>query len=91
VCVSIQGSACTDSVEQFTFPDLPESTKVGYLNAQEKKLALDRLPPKRSDGHNIEIRSLLRRVFMSPTMYAVVQRTRNELLTLIATSSLRFR
>jgi len=55
-----------------TFPNLPETTTTQYLSAQEKKLALDRLPPKKVDGHNIEIRSLLRRVYMSPKIYILV-------------------
>ncbi|KAF2728268.1 MFS general substrate transporter [Polyplosphaeria fusca] len=53
----------------FTFPDLPESTKVTYLTESEKRLALDRLPPKKKDGHNIEFRSLIRRLLLSPKIY----------------------
>ncbi|KAH7072186.1 pantothenate transporter liz1 [Paraphoma chrysanthemicola] len=56
----------------FTFPDLPETTKVMYLTAEEKQLARDRVPPKVADTHNIEIRSLLRRLLKSPTIYVLV-------------------
>ncbi|KAH7350289.1 major facilitator superfamily domain-containing protein [Pyrenochaeta sp. MPI-SDFR-AT-0127] len=52
-----------------TFPDLPETTKVKYLSEQEKKLALDRLPPKKADAHNIEFKSLAKRLLMSPKIY----------------------
>jgi hypothetical protein len=44
-----------------------------YLSPQEKKLALDRLPPKKSDAHNIEFRSLAKRILKSPTMCASFQ------------------
>ncbi|KAH3912892.1 hypothetical protein HBH56_108850 [Parastagonospora nodorum] len=54
------------------FPDLPETTKVKYLSEAEKKLSLSRLPPKKKDGHNIAWRSLLKRVFMKPTIYVLV-------------------
>ncbi|KAH9865814.1 hypothetical protein J1614_009401 [Plenodomus biglobosus] len=53
----------------FTFPDLPETTKVTYLTPQEKQLALDRLPPKKADSHNIAFKSLLKRLLNSPTIY----------------------
>jgi hypothetical protein len=53
---------------QLTFPDLPETTKVMYLSAEEKKFALARLPPKKLDSHNIGFKSLAKRVLMSPTM-----------------------
>lgn len=55
----------------FTFPNLPESTTSRFLSKGEKELALARLPPKKSDGHNIEIWSLLRRVLMSPKIYVL--------------------
>ncbi|KAF4879459.1 Pantothenate transporter liz1 [Colletotrichum siamense] len=35
------------------FPDTPEQTKAPWISESEKRLALDRLPPKREDGHNI--------------------------------------
>lgn len=53
----------------FTFPNLPESTTAKYLTEKEKQLALDRLPPKRADGHNIEFRSLAKRLLKSPAIY----------------------
>jgi ACS family pantothenate transporter-like MFS transporter len=53
---------------QFTFPDLPELTNAKYLSAEERQLALDRLPPKKADAHNIEFFSLVKRVLLSPTM-----------------------
>ncbi|KAH8702753.1 major facilitator superfamily domain-containing protein [Phaeosphaeriaceae sp. PMI808] len=55
-----------------TFPNLPESTQVTYLKAEEKQFALDRLPPKKADAHNIEYKSLLKRVLTSPTIYILV-------------------
>ncbi|KAL7776530.1 hypothetical protein CFE70_006946 [Pyrenophora teres f. teres 0-1] len=53
----------------FTFPDLPESTKAKYLSKQEIQFAIKRLPPKKSDTHNIEFKSLVKRVLMTPTIY----------------------
>lgn len=35
------------------FPDLPETTKAPYLNAEERALAISRLPPKADEGHKI--------------------------------------
>lgn len=51
------------------FPNIPESTKAPYLKPEEVKLALDRLPPKRADAHNISPWSLTKRVFGSPALY----------------------
>ncbi|KAF4983734.1 hypothetical protein FZEAL_950 [Fusarium zealandicum] len=51
------------------FPDVPEYTDAPYLNEKERQLALDRLPPKREDGHNIEARSLAKRVLKQPLIY----------------------
>ncbi|KAI9166358.1 Pantothenate transporter liz1 [Paramyrothecium foliicola] len=53
----------------FYFPDLPENTRARYLNEEERKLALGRLPPKREDGHNIAPWSLTKRVLGQPTIY----------------------
>jgi ACS family pantothenate transporter-like MFS transporter len=52
-----------------TFPDLPENTKAKYLSAQEVQFALDRLPKKKIDSHDIAFQSLVKRVFMSPKIY----------------------
>lgn len=54
------------------FPDTPELTKAPYINAEEKQLALDRLPPKKEDGHNIDPWSLTVRVFTSPAFYILI-------------------
>ncbi|KAK7972675.1 Pantothenate transporter liz1 [Apiospora saccharicola] len=51
------------------FPDLPETTRAPYLNQTERNLALDRLPPKSEDGHNIQVWSLTKRVLGQPTIY----------------------
>ncbi|CAG9946145.1 unnamed protein product [Clonostachys rosea f. rosea IK726] len=51
------------------FPDIPETTKARWLSESEKRLALDRLPPKKADGHNINPWSLAKRVFGSPAFY----------------------
>jgi ACS family pantothenate transporter-like MFS transporter len=51
------------------FPDIPEQTKAPYLSESEKQLALDRLPPKNEEGHNINPWSLAKRVFGSPAFY----------------------
>lgn len=52
----------------FCFPDLPENTRASYLNDKERQLALDRLPPKKEDGHNIAPWSLTKRVLGQPIM-----------------------
>lgn len=51
------------------FPDTPEQTQARWLSPAERRLALDRLPPKRADGHNISPRSLIRRTLASPALY----------------------
>ncbi|KAF3062068.1 Pantothenate transporter liz1 [Daldinia childiae] len=51
------------------FPDTPETTKAPFFRPSEKQLALDRLPPKKADGHNINPWSLAKRVFGSPAFY----------------------
>lgn len=50
----------------FLFPDIPEITQAPYLNEKERQLALDRLPPKADDGHNIQPWSLAKRVLGQP-------------------------
>ncbi|RSM05167.1 hypothetical protein CEP52_006379 [Fusarium oligoseptatum] len=40
-----------------------------YLDEKERQLALDRLPPKREDGHNIQAWSLIKRVLGQPLIY----------------------
>lgn len=50
----------------FFFPDIPEITQAFYLSAEERQLALDRLPPKKDDSHNIQFLSLAKRVFGQP-------------------------
>lgn len=59
----------------FLFPDLPENTKAPYLDEKERQLALDRLPPKREDGHNIQPWSLAKRVLGQPLLYVFVTLT----------------
>ena len=44
-----------------SFPDLPENTKAPYFSAEEKALAISRLPPKNPEGHKIGF-SLIKRV-----------------------------
>lgn len=56
----------------FFFPDIPESTTAFYLNAEERRLALARLPPKKKDGHNIAPWSLAKRVFGAPILYVKI-------------------
>ena len=51
------------------FPNLPESTNAPYLSKEEIQLALDRLPPKRDWGHDISIKSLIKRIFAKPDVY----------------------
>ncbi|KIL92244.1 hypothetical protein FAVG1_04652 [Fusarium avenaceum] len=53
----------------FFFPDVPEYTDAPYLNEKERQLALDRLPPKKEDGHSIEAWSLVKRVMGYPLLY----------------------
>ncbi|KAK2784974.1 hypothetical protein FQN53_008025 [Emmonsiellopsis sp. PD_33] len=58
------------------FPDLPENTKAFYLNEEERRLALARLPPKNPEGHKIGFslvkRSLLSLNFWIFTMFWVI-------------------
>ncbi|KAK7421993.1 hypothetical protein QQZ08_009714 [Neonectria magnoliae] len=51
------------------FPDVPEYTQAPYLHENERQLALDRLPPKDHDGHNIEAWSLTKRILGQPIVY----------------------
>ncbi|KAL2273928.1 hypothetical protein FJTKL_04006 [Diaporthe vaccinii] len=53
----------------FFFPDTPETTQAKWLSAGERELALQRLPPKSKDGHNIAPWSLVKRVFANPALY----------------------
>ncbi|XEV04441.1 hypothetical protein FSHL1_009728 [Fusarium sambucinum] len=53
----------------FFFPDVPEYTDASYLSEKERQLALDRLPPKREDGHSIQAWSLIKRVLGNPLVY----------------------
>ncbi|KFX87631.1 hypothetical protein V490_08133 [Pseudogymnoascus sp. VKM F-3557] len=46
-----------------SFPDLPENTKAPYFSAEEKALAISRIPPKDAEGHKIGF-SLIRRVLL---------------------------
>jgi ACS family pantothenate transporter-like MFS transporter len=50
------------------FPDLPENTRAPYLSEGERKLALNRLPPKKEDGHSIAPWSLTKRVLGQPAL-----------------------
>lgn len=54
------------------FPDTPELTKAPFLSQAEVQLALNRLPPKKADGHNIDAWSLTVRVFTSPAFYILI-------------------
>ncbi|RBR11557.1 hypothetical protein FVER53590_13868 [Fusarium verticillioides] len=51
------------------FPDIPEITKAKYLSQDERKLAVSRLPPIKTDGHNIMPMSLIKRVFLTPMFW----------------------
>ncbi|ENH62229.1 Pantothenate transporter liz1 [Fusarium oxysporum f. sp. cubense race 1] len=53
----------------FFFPDVPEYTDASYLSDKERQLALDRLPPKKEDGHDIQAWSLVKRVMGHPLLY----------------------
>lgn len=53
----------------FFFPDIPEITEAFYLSKEERQLALDRLPPKKEDSHNIQAWSLAKRVLGHPIFY----------------------
>lgn len=56
----------------FYFPDVPENTQAPYLDEKERQIALDRLPPKKEDGHNIQAWSLAKRVLGSPVLYVPI-------------------
>jgi ACS family pantothenate transporter-like MFS transporter len=62
--IAIMGFLC--------FPDTPELTKAPFLSREEVKLALDRLPPKKADGHNIDPLSLAKRVLFSPAFWILI-------------------
>jgi ACS family pantothenate transporter-like MFS transporter len=47
-----------------SFPDLPETTKAPYFTAEEKALAVNRLPPKNPEGHKIGF-SIIKRVLFN--------------------------
>ncbi|KAF2823999.1 MFS general substrate transporter [Ophiobolus disseminans] len=51
------------------FPNLPEDTNAPYLSKEEVQLALDRLPPKRDWGHDISLKSLVKRLVAKPELY----------------------
>ncbi|KAF5593640.1 transmembrane transporter Liz1p [Fusarium pseudocircinatum] len=53
----------------FFFPDVPEYTDASYLSDKERQLALDRLPPKKEGGHDIQAWSLVKRVMGHPLLY----------------------
>ncbi|KAH7366940.1 pantothenate transporter liz1 [Plectosphaerella cucumerina] len=53
------------------FPDTPDRTKAGYLSAEERKMAVARLPPISEDGHNVMPLSVFKRVFMSPVFWII--------------------
>lgn len=47
------------------FPDIPENTEARFMK-DDIKLAIERLPPKKKDAHNIDPMSLLKRVLGTP-------------------------
>lgn len=51
------------------FPDVPETTTATYLSKAERQLALDRLPPKNAEAHNIALKSVAKRVLGQPILY----------------------
>jgi ACS family pantothenate transporter-like MFS transporter len=53
------------------FPNLPESTNAPYLSKEEIQLALDRLPPKKDWGHDINMKALAKRLFTKPDLYVL--------------------
>lgn len=61
--VAIAGFVC--------FPDIPEKTKAHFFSLKENeiKLAIDRLPPKKKDAHNIAPFSLMKRILGQPHFY----------------------
>jgi ACS family pantothenate transporter-like MFS transporter len=54
-----------------SFPDLPENTKAPYFSAEERALAISRLPPKNPDGHNIGF-SLIKRVLFKMNLQVML-------------------
>lgn len=54
------------------FPDTPETTKAPFLSQAERELALARLPPKKAEGHNIDLRSLPKRVLGCSAFYIFI-------------------
>lgn len=54
------------------FPDTPETTKAPFLSQAERELALARLPPKKADGHNVNLISLCKRTFSNSAFYIFV-------------------
>lgn len=51
------------------FPDTPECTRAAWLDADERQLALLRLPEKKADGHNVDPWPLAKRVLTNPALY----------------------
>jgi ACS family pantothenate transporter-like MFS transporter len=51
-----------------SFPTF-QNPRTPYLSKEEVQLALDRLPPKRDWGHDISLKSLIKRLFASPELY----------------------
>jgi ACS family pantothenate transporter-like MFS transporter len=51
------------------FPNLPESANGRYLSKEEIKLALNRLPSKKEWGHDIRLKSLVKRLVARPDVY----------------------
>ncbi|KAJ0285618.1 hypothetical protein Brms1b_004208 [Colletotrichum noveboracense] len=55
------------------FPDIPEQTKAHLFSLKEDdiKLAINRLPPKREDAHNVSPLSLAKRILGKPYFYVL--------------------
>ncbi|KAL6704597.1 hypothetical protein ACN47E_008107 [Coniothyrium glycines] len=53
------------------FPNLPRSTHAPYLSKEEIQLAIDRLPPKKSWGDSVSLKSLTLRLFAKPSFYVL--------------------
>ncbi|PSN71614.1 MFS general substrate transporter [Corynespora cassiicola Philippines] len=51
------------------FPNLPECPNAPYLSKEEIRLAIDRLPPKTANSHDINFKSLVARLFKKPNIY----------------------
>lgn len=54
-------------------PDIPENTRAMYLNAEDKKLAISRVPAVKEGGHSINPKSLAKRLILSPMLCVVPQ------------------